>query len=99
METPNNDQHEKELLNDVNINQHSSFYRKKEKFDEAEPGNRKEGSPKDINDPFYGTGSDPRNIKEADKAATDNSAANIHKDYDAAVNSGGSKSATEKQED
>lgn len=99
METTPTDQNGKELLSDVNINQHSSFYRKKEKFDEASPGNRQEGSAKDINDPFFGTGSDPRNIKEADRTATDNGDAEVHKDYDAARNSGGSQSATEKQED
>ena len=98
METSSDNTNEKELSSDVNINQHSSFYRKKEKFDTAEPGNRQEGSPKDINDPFFGTGSDPRNVKEEDKVATDNSEAEAHKDYDAAGNSGGSQSATEKQE-
>ncbi len=96
MEPENNP---RELSPDVNINEHSSFYRKKEKFDINDPGNRQEGSEKGINDAFYGTGDDPRNTPLTDRQPTNNDAAEQHDDYDAETNSGGSQSATDKQED
>ena len=77
----------------------STYYRNKEKFDPANPGNREEGSPKDINDPFYGTGSDSRNIPAEQKGRNDEVTGFDHKDYDAKENSAGSHSSTQKQED
>ena len=77
----------------------STYYRNKEKYDPANRGNREEGSPKDINDPFYGTGSDPRNIPAEEKGKDDEITGFDHKDYDAKNNSAGSHSSTQKQED
>ena len=75
-----------------------SYYHNKEKYDKDHAGNRKEGSPKDINDPFYGTGDAEANIPEADKAKPGGPDPTLPKNYDASTNAGGSHSATEKPE-
>jgi hypothetical protein len=76
-----------------------TYYRNKEKFDPEHAGNRKEGSPKHINDPFFGTGSAAENTPAEATIKPEKPVPGVHKDYDASKNSGGAQSSTEKPED
>jgi hypothetical protein len=78
-----------------------SYYSNKKKYDPNGAGNSKEGSPKHINDPYYGTGSSPANRPVEKKVRKTGAEVppTIHKDYDASKNSGGSHSSDIAYED
>lgn len=73
------------------------YYHNKEKYDPEHAGNRKEGSLKTINDPFYGTGDADANRPVTDLVPPPPDPT-VPKTYDASKNAGGPHAATEKPE-